>query len=452
MRFGIRDITDVVFKARTRMKIGNQTFQAGQPIIYIDTAKTATVEGAATQVYAQGGHGNPRLVAWEGERTVTFTLEDALLSPESFSLLSGALVSKAASDNKIKIGTWFELPIKEGGVVEIDLDTAGDDHDIYVDAEFPMFGVILDDAGAPAVHCGEQVGLTGVEPNCNVYTITRDNKLVVTFNGADKYVGRTMRVDCYVEKSAGVTQLDVTATDFSGNFYVEALTFFREEASGVDMPVFIIFPNVKIQSNFTLTMAASGDPSTFTFTMDCFPGYVKGDYTRKVFFSTRMTDYDTFTGVDSEALECPELEFAFTGVTAGTNGWTTTEFPEDPQKVNFASLGRNLSATIDRANIDFSGTLNHIANWDAFSSNEADLTGYYFPFKMEAENGSKFVMNTPAGNEKTSVFGETGDGEGVICMVMAVNPDAPVMTATLTDAESSKSTVYSLDFSGCNFA
>lgn len=54
MRFGIRDITDVVFKARTRMKIGNQTFQAGQPIIYIDTAKTATVEGAATQVYAQG--------------------------------------------------------------------------------------------------------------------------------------------------------------------------------------------------------------------------------------------------------------------------------------------------------------------------------------------------------------------------------------------------------------
>ena len=65
MRFGVRDITDLVFKARTRMKIGNQTFQAGQPIIYIDTAKTATVEGAATQVYATGGHGNPRLIAWD---------------------------------------------------------------------------------------------------------------------------------------------------------------------------------------------------------------------------------------------------------------------------------------------------------------------------------------------------------------------------------------------------
>lgn len=72
MRFGIRDITDVVFKARTETKIGNQKFKVGQPVLYIDTAKTATLEGAATTVYAQGGRGNPRLVAWEGERTITF--------------------------------------------------------------------------------------------------------------------------------------------------------------------------------------------------------------------------------------------------------------------------------------------------------------------------------------------------------------------------------------------
>lgn len=67
MRFGIRDITDVVFKARTETKIGNQKFKVGQPVLYIDTAKTATLEGAATTVYAQGGRGNPRLVAWENK-------------------------------------------------------------------------------------------------------------------------------------------------------------------------------------------------------------------------------------------------------------------------------------------------------------------------------------------------------------------------------------------------
>lgn len=451
MRFGVRDITDVVFKARTRMKIGNQTFQAGQPVIYIDTAKTATVEGAATQVYATGGHGNPRLVAWEGERTVTLTVEDALLSPESFSLLSGALVSKAASDNKVKIGTWFELPILQGGVVELDLDTCGDDHDIFVSNEFPMFGVILDDAGAPAIHCGEQIGLAGVEPNCNVYTVTRDNKLQITFAGADKYVGRVMRVDCYVEKTAGVTQLDVTAEDFSGNFYVEALTFFREQASGVDMPVFMIFPNVKIQSNFTLTMANSGDPSTFTFTMDCFPGYVKGDYTKKVFFSTRMTDYDSFSVTNEEDIACPELELAFESVAAGADGWGTTSFPEDPKAIEFSELGSNLTATVDRANVKFTGTLNFVPDWTAFSSIPTDLTGYYFPFQMKAENGSKFIMDNTGVGTKTLTFGQTGDGEGTINMIMAVNPDAPVMSAKLQDADGDTTTVYALDFSGCDF-
>lgn len=451
MRFGVRDITDVVFKARTRMKIGNQTFQAGQPVIYIDTAKTATVEGAATQVYATGGHGNPRLVAWEGERTVTLTVEDALLSPESFSLLSGALVSKAASDNKVKIGTWFELPILQGGVVELDLDTCGDDHDIFVSNEFPMFGVILDDAGAPAIHCGEQIGLAGVEPNCNVYTVTRDNKLQITFAGADKYVGRVMRVDCYVEKTAGVTQLDVTAEDFSGNFYVEALTFFREQASGVDMPVFMIFPNVKIQSNFTLTMANSGDPSTFTFTMDCFPGYVKGDYTKKVFFSTRMTDYDSFSVTDEEDITCPELELAFKSVAAGADGWGTTSFPEDPKAIEFSELGSNLTATVDRANVKFTGTLNFVPDWTAFSSIPTDLTGYYFPFQMKAEDGSKFIMDNTGVGTKTLTFGQTGDGEGTINMIMAVNPDAPVMSAKLQSADGDTTTVYALDFSGCDF-
>lgn len=71
---------------------------------------------------------------------------------------------------------------------------------------------------------------------------------------------------------------------------------------------------------------------------------------------------------------------------------------------------------------------------------------------MKAENGAKFVMNTPSGNEKTSIFGQTGDGDGTICMVMAINPDAPVMTAKLVSADDSKTTVYALDFSGCNFA
>ena len=100
---------------------------------------------------------------------------------------------------------------------------------------------------------------------------------------ASKYHGRTVFVDFYVVKdSADVSELQIDADHFAGNYYVEASTLFRRESDGVDMPAEITLPNVKIQSNFTFNMAATGDPSTFSFTMDAFPGYTMFDRTKKV--------------------------------------------------------------------------------------------------------------------------------------------------------------------------
>ncbi len=62
MRMGVRDVANLVFKPLTSVDIGNQHFDAGQPVLYIDTAKTSNIEGAATTVYATGGRGNPRLI------------------------------------------------------------------------------------------------------------------------------------------------------------------------------------------------------------------------------------------------------------------------------------------------------------------------------------------------------------------------------------------------------
>ena len=50
----------------------------------------------------QGGRGNTRLIAWEGEKTLTFTVEDALLSPIGLSVLAGAgLIKKKCSCSQV---------------------------------------------------------------------------------------------------------------------------------------------------------------------------------------------------------------------------------------------------------------------------------------------------------------------------------------------------------------
>ena len=90
-------------------------------------------------------------------------------------------------------------------------------------------------------------------------------------------------VDYYVLKDAAkVTELQIDAEKFAGYFYVEADTLFRAQKDGKDYPANITLPNVKIQSNWTFSMASTGDPSTFTFTMDAMPGYTYFDQTKKV--------------------------------------------------------------------------------------------------------------------------------------------------------------------------
>ena len=66
MKFGIREICDVVLRAKATMKLGTRTFYKNEPVLYFDTLKTSSLEGASTTVYATGGRGNTRLVAWEG--------------------------------------------------------------------------------------------------------------------------------------------------------------------------------------------------------------------------------------------------------------------------------------------------------------------------------------------------------------------------------------------------
>lgn len=156
MKFGIREVCDCKFTKLSGV---------GPVEFIIDTAKMSTLDNSSSTVYAQGGQGYSRLLAWEGEKVVTFTVEDALISEDAFWALTGA------------------------------------------DREATKDGV--------------------------------------------KYTVKT--------------------TSFAGFYEVEADTLFRELETGKDMPTKIKFPKVKLQTTLNLSMAPTGDPSTFTFTFDAFP-------------------------------------------------------------------------------------------------------------------------------------------------------------------------------------
>ena len=290
MKFGVREIANVVFKAKNLQKIGPYTFQKGQPVFYMDTAKTSTLEGAATTVYATGGRGNTRLIAWEGEKTLTFTVEDALLSPVSFAMLSGAGLLKAASNStdqihfhqtSTAIAAATAAVTSTNNTIEIDLTDALESTE-EICSTAPIYIMKLDDYGDIT---GEILTGWGVATGGKKLQITGVAQADVAKNSGP------MMVDYYVIKQAKtVSEMQIDAGNFAGYYYVEADTLFRRQSDGKDLPANITFPNVKIQSNFTFSMAATGDPSTFTFTMDAFPGYTYFDRTKKVLCAIQVVD------------------------------------------------------------------------------------------------------------------------------------------------------------------
>jgi len=315
MKYGVRDVVDVVLRAKGTLDLGNKRFYKNEPVLYFDTLTTSTLEGASTTVYAQGGKGNARLMAWEGERTVTFTMEDALISPESLSVLTGAGLIEASDaapiyqhvveatndydpvangEFKVRVDKLPFLPVPdaEGNTVE---------NENYACVMFTYDGEIVSEpyivsqaAADAATEVNGKYQITVNEHTCNFGALCHDDGRKYSPEDLAYDAGRAngVLVDYYTPVTSGAKQIEIDAEKFAGSYYLEGSTLWRD-TNGVDHPAEFIIPNCKIQSAFTFTMAATGDPSTFTFTMDAFPDYTRFDRTHKVFAAIQLMESQT---------------------------------------------------------------------------------------------------------------------------------------------------------------
>ena len=93
MGFGIKEVADVAF-----YNVGDVTgidtttgavkVASGKvPLFILDTLKVSNIENTAEQADAKGGKGNAPLITWDYGREVTITLQDAVLSMETLSMM-----------------------------------------------------------------------------------------------------------------------------------------------------------------------------------------------------------------------------------------------------------------------------------------------------------------------------------------------------------------------------
>lgn len=236
-------------------------------------------------------------------KTLTLTFTDALLSPVGLSVLSGAglfhgknvhpshfhmssLAVMDADGNIDLSDSVAEFGIKENAASGSG-ETATKASKEYVAkiclGDAPIFIMAVEDDGSIT---GERVqgDVTATQEKAEDGNPTASIKVATPkINGKAVTGAMNVMVDYYVALPGDIVyEADITTDEFAGYYYVEADVLVRDQASGKDMPGNLTIPNAKLQSNFTITMASTGDPSTFDFTLDAFPAYTYFDKTKKV--------------------------------------------------------------------------------------------------------------------------------------------------------------------------
>ncbi len=278
MKFGVREVTDIVFRAKyANQQVGSNTYPKDYPVLLIDSAKMSSMENAVATVYAQGGRGNPRLLAWDGDRTAVFKFEDSLITNDGLAVLTGSNVA-AATPQKIRQQYSFKGT------------TSGTKFFASTALGLPA-GTTLHTGVIPTLIALDSSGdIKGVTTTNSVVSTSGITVQVLAGNATDEHI-----IDFYI--NAESRQLQVEAGKFAGYYYIEANTLFRD-SNGVDHPAQMTIPKGKIKSNFTLTMSPTGDPTTFSFEVDALPDTTYAVSDKKVLYTLDIGSLDTtFTDI-----------------------------------------------------------------------------------------------------------------------------------------------------------
>lgn len=216
-----REVCDLIFRE----------FSTGKPFLFLDYANTNTTELTGETVYAYGGKGHPRKVAFDGERGGTMTIETQISSIKLWELITGG-----KRTNTAKYYVRSVLPVSTNSVTL---------------PETPIDGTVV---------------VFKVDDDCGTAIEASAEDTTVTITGE---IGEEKEVIVYYMKEVTdkVHRINITSTSFPRDFIVEGLTYMKTTDDEI-LNYRIIAHKLHPQSTLTLTFANNGDPGTITITCD----------------------------------------------------------------------------------------------------------------------------------------------------------------------------------------
>lgn len=201
------------------------------PFLNVDFANTTTTELTGEPVYAYGGQGHPKRVAFHGEKGGTIAFETQIQTMKLYSLITGGEITNSAKFIKREA-----LTSSAAGVIEL--------------SSTPVAGTVY--VYAADDDCGTVLESSVEGQNVTVSDVSSATDFIVY----------------YIEElSSNVQKINIKSTTFPKCFTAYAETIEKTEDDEI-LPYKMIAYKCAPQSTVSLSFTNSGDPATMTVTCD----------------------------------------------------------------------------------------------------------------------------------------------------------------------------------------
>jgi len=255
--FGVKELYEVVLKAKVPMQFGSRRLEEGEPVLYFENVSISMLSERNSPIMARGGWSNMPRVIWEDRSEVTFSLTEGVMSSISMGILLSANMTEKQE------GTSIAVPMREG---PFELDTGGGFYLNHYPILPPQKKVFIyeyeRDVGQRKVYGTidktRYNPLTGeIEP----YIILFDDKQKTIEADATKHY----MVDYYYEYKDEALIYLIQKERFNGLFTLEGKFYSKDENDGLNYTNLIYMPKVRVVSDINLRLGERADPTTSVF-------------------------------------------------------------------------------------------------------------------------------------------------------------------------------------------
>ena len=267
--FGIKELYEVVLRARNSMNFGNRRVEVDEPVLYFENISMSLLRERNNVIMARGGWSNMPRVIWEDRSEVEFTLSEGVISSISLGILLSTQIGIKGKEEPYLISK------REGPFYPTD---KGRIHLQHWPVEYPKKKTFIFDYERDVVQqkiYGKRIydepddfDPTSYVPCLELY---KDKELKELADTDREYL-----IDYYYEYNKESLLYTIQKERFNGLFSLEGRFYSKDENDGYNYTNLIYMPKVRVVSDINLRLGERADPTVSVFNIIALPENTAG--------------------------------------------------------------------------------------------------------------------------------------------------------------------------------